>query len=188
MSLWPERFFCINSVIISFRKMESHSRPPSLECVWWQECPQASNNSVLSTLGVQRTALPGDYGWPLWHRGVRRCCEVLSVPQRQSRDLPCSVEPEERAPSQPPARSALSNVALFRVSNCIVICVVKTWGMTMIRSLMLSFNPSSWHFLCFCLSLLSFIFLQGTRGQTLIGQITWNSVRLRQLPSTASQL
>ncbi len=33
--------------------------------------------------------------------------------QRQSRDLPCSVEPEKWAPTQPPARSALSNVVPF---------------------------------------------------------------------------
>lgn len=110
-----------NLVFFSFYLITQSSRSPSLylSVTWWnetqvnQECPQVSHNSLLSTLGVQWTVLPGDYGRPLWHWGVGGCREVLSVSQRQSRDLPCSVEPQKRAPPQPPARSALSDVVLL---------------------------------------------------------------------------
>lgn len=81
----------------------------SIEKVFWK-CPKMT---PLSTAGVQWAVLPGDDGRPLWDWGVRGCWEVLPVSQRQSRDLPCAVEPQKWAPTQPPTRSALSNVVPF---------------------------------------------------------------------------
>lgn len=68
-----------------------------------------SQTGLLSSAGVQWAALPGDDGWPLWYWRGWKCWEVVSLSQKQSRDLPCSMELEKWAPSHPATRSALSN-------------------------------------------------------------------------------
>lgn len=93
--------------------------------------PLLSEHCQCTTAGVQWPVLPGYDGRPLRHRGVGGSQKVLPGSQRQSGDLPCSVEPQERAPSQPAARYMLLDTDPWQPS------VVITLHKKMSRSLML---------------------------------------------------